>query len=213
MNIENRIKALQPYVIQMRFTDGIAVVDVVFKEGWKVPSSNQIESIKGNDDTINYYMFYTLKENLGLDNVLDYIEQVININIEREKKYELLKVKTEELKEVFRKNSLVKLQGMKFVLGDEKLLPDIMPPEFDDINIEDIDTPTIIVKDKIQEEVKTIDNNNITPTPSKKKINNQTIELPPKGKIELENFEEPKLVCNCIGDDVCPVCIEEKMAY
>lgn len=221
MNIEKRIKALQPYVIQMRFTKGTAVVDAVFKDGWQVPNSKVIDAVKGDDKSVNYYMFYTEKEDLGLDDVLDYIEQVINMNIEREKKYELLKVKTEELKDVFRKNPLSKLQGMKFVLGGEKLIPDVMPEEFDEITINDIDEP--IVEETtgvpgngtpITEEVEPEVNNEIqeTPVPSRK-IGNQEIELPPKGKIELEDYSEPEVVCNCVGDDVCPVCIEEKMAY
>jgi len=211
MNIEKRIKALQPYVIQMRFTNGTAVVDAVFKDGWQVPNSKVIDAVKGEDETVNYYMFYTEKEDLGLDDVLDYIEQVINMNIEREKKYELLKVKTEELKDVFRKNPLSKLQGMKFVLGGEKLIPDVMPEEFDEITLSDIDEPA--VEEPTVENITEV-NNEIkeTPVPSRK-IGAQEIELPPKGKIELEDYTEPEVVCNCIGDDVCPVCIEEKMAY
>lgn len=223
MNIEKRIKALQPYVIQMRFSNGVGIVDAVFKEGWKVPNSKVIDAVKGEDESVNYYMFYTEKDDLGLDDVLDYIEQVINMNVEREKKYELLKVKTEELKDVFRKNPLSKLQNMKFVLGGEKLVPDDMPEDFDDMSvIDDIDVPA---SEEAKVEPKEVErptepqgtNNNTeiqeTPVPSRK-IGNQDIELPPKGgKIELEEYTEPTVVCNCVGDDVCPVCIEEKMAY
>jgi len=222
MNIEKRIKALQPYVIQMRFSNGVGIVDVVFKDGWKVPSSKVIDAIKGEDESVNYYMFYTEQEDLGLDDVLDYIEQVINMNVEREKKYELLKVKTEELKDVFRKNSLSKLQNMKFVLGSEKLIPDSMPEDFDDMSVIDsIDAPTNeevkveeqkVVEKPIQEDQSTNEIQETLVPP--RKVGNQEIELPPKGqKIELKDYSEPTVVCNCVGDDVCPVCIEEKMAY
>lgn len=219
MNIEKRIKALQPYVIQMRFANGTAVVDVVFKEGWKVPASKVINAVRGEDETVNYYMFYTEKEDLGLDDVLDYIEQVINMNVEREKKYELLKVKTEELKDVFRKNPLSKLQSMKFVLGGEKLIPDVMTEDFDDIEMSDLDTPAIEEapveeKQEVVEPKEEVPNQIPETKVPPRRVGNQEIELPPKGeKIELEEHTEPTVVCNCIGDDVCPVCIEEKMAY
>jgi len=222
MNIEKRIKSLQPYVIQMRFTNGVGIVDAVFKDGWKVPTSKTIDAVKGEDKTVNYYMFYTEKEDLGLDDVLDYIEQVINMNVEREKKYELLKVKTEELKDVFRKNPLSKLQNMQFVLGGEKLIPDNMPEDFDDMTVidevntpsqEDVvesNTPEVIV----EEPQNSVSDSEIIETPvPPRKIGNQEIELPPKGNIVLEEYTEPNIVCNCTGDDMCPVCMEEKMAY
>lgn len=221
MNFEQRIKSLQPYVLQMRFANGTAVVDVVFKDGWGVPQSKFISAVKGEDKELNYYMFYTEKEDLGLDDVLDFIEQVINLNIEREKKYELLKVKTEELKEVFKKNPLNKLLGMKFVLGGEKLIPDIMPNDFDnEITISDVDpitTEEVIeekpVDIKKQPEVKKpAEELSQKKIPNRPKVSNQKIELPPKGSIELEDYAEPQLVCKCIGDEVCPVCVDEKLA-
>ena len=104
MSIQKRIDSLQPYVIQIRIVNGSTVVDTVFKDGWKVPTSKVITTVKGDDPQANYFMIYTEVEDLGLDDIFDYIEKVIEINIEREKKYELLKVKTEELKEVFKKN-------------------------------------------------------------------------------------------------------------
>lgn len=210
MNIEKRIKSLQPYVIQIRFVEGVGIVDVIFKKGWKVPESKIINSVKGDDKEINYYMFYTDKDDLGLDDVLDYIEEVMNINIEREKKYELLKVKTEELKDVFRNNSLSSLENMKFVLGSDKLIPDNMPEDFDDMSIIDevvkVETSKKVENEIIEKENNTIDNTN-------KVYKNQEIELPPKKeKIELTEYSEPKIICNCVGDDVCPVCIEEKVS-
>jgi len=222
MNIENRIKVLQPYVIQMRFVSGVGIVDVVFKEGWKVPTSKVIDTIKGEDKDINYYMFYTEKEGLGLDDVLDYIGQVIDINIEREKKYELLKVKTEELKDVFRKNPLSKLLDMKFVLTGENSMPDNIPVDFDDMSIiDEITTPIIEIpklienKPQIEEVIeKLVETNQILETKvPNRKIGNQEIELPPRGeKIVLEEYNEPNIVCACLGDDVCPVCVETKIA-
>ncbi len=211
MSIEKRIKSLHPYVIQMRFPNDTAVVDVVFKDGWGVPTSKIIKAIRGEDKSVNYYMFYTEDEDSGLDDVLNYIEQVININLEREKKYELLKIKTEELKELFRKNPLAKLVDMKFVLGGETLVPDIMPDDFDVQIDEVIETPETINEEKIVENVN-VPSPEIkhTRAPRKNTNNTQKIELPPKGKIELEEHLEPKLVCRCSDEEICPVCAEEK---
>ena len=147
MSIQKRIDSLQPYVIQIRIVNGSTVVDTVFKDGWKVPTSKVITTVKGDDPQANYFMIYTEVEDLGLDDIFDYIEKVIEINIEREKKYELLKVKTEELKEVFKKNSLSKLENMKFVF-DDKLIPEIMTSDFDEeIQISDVDIEEKKVED------------------------------------------------------------------
>jgi len=215
MNIEKRIKALQPYVIQIRFSNGVGIVDVVFKDGWKVPVSKVIDAVKGDDKNVNYYMFYTEKDGLGIDDVLDYIEQVININIEREKKYELLKVKTEELKDIFRKNPLSKLQDMKFILGDDELISNNIPEDFDSIPIINTNT-TINSEDKLIDKVeeKKLSTNGETHKTKTKKVGDQEIELPPKNKkIHLENYSEPNTVCKCNKDDVCPTCINKKMDY
>jgi hypothetical protein len=228
MNIQKRIESLQPYVLQFRFLNGVSIVDAVFKNGWKVPDSQLIQAVKGEDSESNYYMIYTEREDLGIDDVLDFIERVIEINIEREKKYELLKVKTEELKELFRKTPLSKLQDMKFVLGNEKLVPDTMPDDFDEIKIDDVDDSTI--EDLSKEEIdETIDDSSIeeedkedldgasnveanTNNPVIERVGNQEIELPPKGeKIVVEEYKEPTVICKCGPDEMCPVCIEEKM--
>lgn len=216
MNIQKRIDSLQPYVLQIRFLNGISIVDAVFKNGWKVPESNLIEAVKGEDKDNNYYMIYTERENLGIDDVLEFIEKVIEINIEREKKYELLKVKTEELKDVFRRNPLNKLESMKFILGDETSIPESMTEDFDEITMDDIDEE-LTTRDKLGGDFEE------EPTPTKKKqglqnkpvieqVGNQKIELPPRGeKIEVETYDGPEIVCKCSPEDVCPVCIDDKM--
>lgn len=208
MNIQKRIDALQPHVVGIRLANGFMVVDAVFNGGWKVPSSDVIESVKSNEDE-RYYMFYSEKEGIEVDDILNFVGQVIDMNIEREKKYELLKVKTEELKDLFKKNSLSKLENMKFVLGGESLIPESMPEDFDEISMDDIDeTPKEEPKQtKVEKPVTQ------KKEPQQKTIKNQNVELPPKDeKIVVEEFEEPTVVCNCGPDDMCPVCVDEKMA-
>ncbi len=119
-NIQKTLDSLQPYVIGIRYVEGVPVIDTVFKEGWTLPDSDKIKKAKGNDD-INYYMIYSELENILVDDLLDYVNLTIKLNIEREKKHELLKVRVNELKEVFKKNTLEKLNRLKFNFGDEEL--------------------------------------------------------------------------------------------
>ena len=260
-NIQNRLSSLQPYVIGVRFQNGMAIVDAVFKNGWAVPKSEIIESTKGKGDELNYHMFFTQRDDLGLDEILDYVEKVIELNIEREKKHALLKIKAKELAELFKKNPLSKLQGMTFVLSGEKLIEDMEPDVEDvvdidfsvDIPLSPITTPQpavvttpqpevvttpqpeVVTQDpnvryapngeiipplskedtgEIKEEFKQVD---LTPKaePVTKKIKGKNIDLPPKkgrNHVQLDEIEAPQnVVCNCVGDEVCPSCEEEKI--
>jgi len=130
-NIQNRLGALQPHVIGVRFQGGVSIVDAVFTMGWTVPKSEVILSKKGDAEDLNYHMFFSQDENIGLDEILDYIERVIGLNIEREKKHELLKIKAKELQDLFRKTPLSKLLTMKFVLEEEKLVKEMEEDELD----------------------------------------------------------------------------------
>lgn len=123
-NLQKTLDALQPYVIGIRYLEGYPVVDAVFKDGWTLPESDAIKKVKGNEE-LNYFMLFSEKEGIGLDELLEYVDLVIKANIEREKKHELLKEKVNELKELFKKTSLVKLKRLKFSFNDEDLVPEL----------------------------------------------------------------------------------------
>ena len=91
-NIQKTLDSLQPYVIGIRYLEGTALVDVVFKEGWTVIDDPTIKKIKG-DEGLNYYMIFSESPNVGIDELLNYVSRVIKLNFEREKKHELLRVK------------------------------------------------------------------------------------------------------------------------
>ena len=147
--IQIRLDSLQPYVIGLRFQNGMPIVDAVFQDGWHVPQSEQIQSNRSEDSEVNYHMFYSQDENIGLDEILDYIEKIIGLNVEREKKHALLKVKAKELADIFRKNPLSKLKDMKFILGGEKLINDMEDDDEDVVDVDfNIETPIIKVKKK-----------------------------------------------------------------
>jgi hypothetical protein len=137
MNIQKTLDSLQPYVIGIRYLEGTPLVDVVFKEGWNVPEDPKIKKIKGNDD-MNYFMLLSEVPGVGLDELLGFVEKTIKINIEREKKHDLLKVKFNQLKEVFKKTSLDKLKNLNFTFTEEDLVPTLTEFDMDDFDEEEI---------------------------------------------------------------------------
>ena len=140
-NLQKTLEQLQPYVIGIRYVEGKPVVDAVFKDGWNVPDEPLIKKIKGNEE-LNYFMLFSDADNVGLDELLGYVERTIKLNIDREKKHNLLRDKVTELKELFKRNSLAKLNRLKFVFGDEELVPSLN--DFDEEIIEEeIQGPTI----------------------------------------------------------------------
>jgi hypothetical protein len=131
MSIQKTLDSLQPYVIGIRYLDGRVVVDVVFKEGWTVLEDPTIKKVKG-DEGLNYYMVFSDLDNIGLDELLVYVNKTIKLNLEREKKHDLLRTKVNELKEIFKKNSLDKLNRLNFSFGEEELLPNINDFDFEE---------------------------------------------------------------------------------
>jgi hypothetical protein len=204
--IQSRLDNLQPYVTGIRYLQNIIFVDAVFKDNWVIQSSENIKQIV-NDENTNHYIFYSEKEGITIDNLLDYIEKIININNERELKHQYLILKVDELKKIFKENNLSKLKTLKFIFGEEDLISDEISLD-EDISIEE---PIVIVT---QTEIIPIIEE--SPVISKETHNNSKgkIELPPKGKIKLEVHELPKEMtegtCNCGPDEYCPKCMDEK---
>ena len=139
------LDSLQPYVVGIRYLNGIQIVDAVFKEGWNIPNSDVIKK-EFVDKSQNYYMFYTEKEGSTIDDLLTYVEGIIDINIEREKKYILLKSKVEELKKLFKEKTLNELEELKFSFNK----PGVMPSLSDMDNFD--------LKDEVVEETVKIEN-------------------------------------------------------
>lgn len=140
-NIQKTLDLLQPYVIGIRYLEGTPLVDVVFKEGWAVQEDPKIKMMKGNEE-MNYYMLFSEVKGVGLDELLGFVDKTIKLNIEREKKHDLLREKVQELKEVFKRNTLDKLKRLKFAFNEEDLVPKL--DEFD-LDIDEDLTPTPVV--------------------------------------------------------------------
>jgi len=221
-NINKRLTELSPFVLSIRFTNGITVVDTSFKDGWTVPKIDKIgfETIPDNP---NYYMLYPNDEETGIDEMLDYVSLIIKVNVERENKIKLLQLKINELKDIFTKNSLSKCESLIFQfknveIGSSNIELSDIPLSIKDVEPKQVDEP--IIESNVVNEVKEpepalvaddIIKNNKT-VKATAKVKNEIFDLPPKKgeKIVVEDFDEPKIVCKCDPNDpnqVCPECI------
>jgi hypothetical protein len=224
ISIQEKINQLKPYVSGIRFVDNLSVVDVILKDGWVVPKSEFIETTR-DTQSLNYYMFFSEDINITIDDLLEFIKETIDINIEKEQKKEYFKVRVEELKKLFRTNSLNELNNLRFVFEDEILdlkadnnenvvdvsleIKSIQNEDFGVINQElvndlEVFEPTIeighhpIVNDDVEAFNKSM----------------SELDLPKKDKngkliIEVEDFYIPNSgVCNHSPDTFCINCME-----
>ena len=210
MTIQEKLDSLQPHVIGIRYLKGLQIVDAVLKTGWVVPESSTIKK-ELVDTKQNYYMFYTEKKGITIDNLLDYVEEIILINIERENKQTLLKEKFKELQVLFKDNSLSKLVKLRFTFNEDE-------QSILNFDLTEKDDPPVLNNHPVNE-VETRDKPLKKTKPYKTvgkvaNLNTKKIEFPPKKdkKIHLEEFNPPNnIMCKCGVDDVCPVCEEEKI--
>jgi hypothetical protein len=213
--IQERLNSLRPYVVGIRYLQGIQLVDAILKEGWKIPSS-EIIRVEPADDVPNYYMFFSDDEAIDIDDLLNYVQEVINHNLEREAKHKLLKEKVDELKVLFKNNNLNKLTKLKFSFDEPNLVPSLS--DMDDFDEEDMldysdetFTEEVIIKKEEQRVVSESEIYKPVKPQNKETAKFNDIDLPPKGeKIEVEVFDEPEVICKCGPDEVCPICIESK---
>ena len=126
--IQEKLDSLQPYVSGIRYLQGVQLVEATFSEGWIIPESTIIRKEKIEQ---NYYMFFTEVEGINIDDLLEYVKSIIDINIEREKKHELLKEKVKELQVLFKDNSLSKLKELKFTFNESNLVPSLLDMDSD----------------------------------------------------------------------------------
>lgn len=235
LSLQDRLNSLQPYITGIRYVEGLQLVDANFKEGWVFPESKLIRREKISD---NYYMFFSEDKTVTIDTLLDYIQTIITFNIEREVKYELLKVKVKELQELFKETPLSKLENLRFTFVSNELIPPLS--EMDDMDVlNEITTSETLTEADIlgvsddfnededeyerearlheeaafraqQEKLTTKLNGSKGKT---KMVNN--IELPPKGNsIEVEVYELPEEMkegeCDCGPNEACPKCMDKK---
>jgi len=144
MNIDDKLKDIKKYFVSLRYGEGIPMIDVQFEDKWIVPKS-KIINVQKYPDKPNRYLFYSEREEILVDDMVDYISQVIKTNIDREQKYLLLKSKIMELQQFFGEHSLDELQKLKFIIEEDLT-------ELDGLTMGQIDVP-----EKIESEDKKVE--------------------------------------------------------
>lgn len=216
MTIQEKLDSLQPYVVGIRYIKGVPIIEVILKRDWSIPEINNVTITRAENED-NYYYFFSEDNSITIDKLLEYVETVIKVNIEKEEKYALLKAKVEEMKVLFEDNSLEKLKTMEFSFKD-KSTDDLLGN---------------LSKTKTKDKAPTSKSGTNKKTSKSKQVNEQTKdegdkpkessqspkttpnkEKNGKKKIELETHglkpEEKEGECNCGPDEACPKCIDNK---
>ena len=123
MNINDRIKEIEPYFKSLNMVDGTTVILVKFPDKWKIFNPEDIT------ETYNVYtgkkenvdgVFFLAETSNGVDCIFNAIEDVINQNKTFEEKAALLEEKARELSDLFLVEPLEKLRTLEFTFQTKK---------------------------------------------------------------------------------------------
>ena len=203
MTIQERLDELNPYVFTIRYGK-IPVIEVEFPVGWGVQKSKHIQfkAVKEEVDTKTLRcVVYSEESKTSVDDLLDFIERSIKLNKDREMKDALFKEKVSELKLLFSKTELSKLNGLIFTIPEDYV--DFSPNDKLGVGYEE---------EKSVEE--TTETEPVEEGPETKKPKNEVVvEEPSKnGKPVLTDFNTPQ--CNCEDGSLdhhgssCPSCTD-----
>jgi len=115
------ITSTSKYLKSVRILKDYVTFDMMFPTTWMVPKTapENIEILQNQDkDGSMVTSFVCLNNVTFIDLIEDIIGKVIKTNIEREEKERLFKNKVSELKQIFEKENLENLKGLKFDLEE-----------------------------------------------------------------------------------------------
>ena len=211
MSVQERLDELSPYVTAIRY-GSIPIIETAFPKSWGVREHKQIkvEPLDGKSDLVTNCLVFSEAEGITIDDVLQYVEDTIKINQEREVIKALLKAKVEELKELFNNNSLSKLQDLYFGFTE--------PEQPDDLDLDLELTPNVLDGDTYEDAKKEPfveaatgeTTSRITASDNVVAFEGENIrvELPPRKPEapKLEEFDTP--TCQCGEGESCPECTD-----
>jgi len=137
------ISSTSKYLKSVRILKDYVTFDMIFPSTWMLPkgSLDNIEILENQDkDGTKVTSFVCLNKTQLVDLVEQTIEKVIKTNIEREEKERLFKNKVNELKQIFEKENLENLKGLKFDLEEFESLITIKDEQNDTSNRERTET-------------------------------------------------------------------------
>ena len=123
MDINDRIKEIEPYFKSLNMVDGTTVILVKFPNKWKIFNAEEITETynvyTGKKENIDGTFFLSETAN-GVDCIFDAINEVINQNKTFEEKAVLLEQKANELSNLFLVEPLEKLRTLEFTFPVKK---------------------------------------------------------------------------------------------
>jgi len=82
--MEEKLNKLRPYVTGIRFVKDLPVIDLVLRESWDIFESDSV-TYKHSTNNANYFMVFPKNPKDGIDMVLEHVDHIISVNIEKEK--------------------------------------------------------------------------------------------------------------------------------
>lgn len=163
--LQDRIQKIQPYFRGIEVKETLFIVRVVYPNKWSAynRSDDNIKAAKSDDTSENEWFYYASVNDVDLGEMFDLVEDTIATNQELYQKIELMRVRMEELKDLFQNESLEKLKTLEFTFGKvtnktKRKTRKNKQQETDSDKKDDINTESV-EEQPIQEEIR--DNNNL----------------------------------------------------
>jgi hypothetical protein len=124
------------YLKSVRILKDYVTFDMTFPTSWLLPKKGptEIEIIQNSDKDGSIITSFVCENKTKLIDVIENtIQTVIKTNIEREEKERLFKNKVQELKQIFEKENLENLKGLKFDLEE---FANLLTQTDDEVNTE-----------------------------------------------------------------------------
>jgi ATP-dependent Lon protease len=124
------------YLKSVRILKDYVTFDMTFPSSWLLPKKGpaEIEILQNSDKDGSIITSFVCQNKTKLIDVIENtIQNVIKTNIEREEKERLFKNKVQELKQIFEKENLENLKGLKFDLEE---FANLLTQSDDEVNTE-----------------------------------------------------------------------------
>ena len=112
---ENRLKELSGYDIGFEIKQGYYHISIVFDENWEVLEQDNENIYVEKRNGVYHYIATT--DNVTIAEMFKTVDTTIEYNMDLQRKLLLFKKKTEELQEIFAKESLEVLETIEFKYG------------------------------------------------------------------------------------------------
>lgn len=120
-NLQERITSLQDYFLSIEVKDSLYIVKVVFPHKWSAYNSDdEVIKVAKSETNRNEWFYYANITEVDLNDIFDLIEETIHTNESVTKKIELMRVKMEELKDLFQTETLERLETLEFIFNKPK---------------------------------------------------------------------------------------------